>query len=102
MIDDAFIETLLSETCAALRRNMGNADGIKAVVFLFLSRAYEAKLEPDRICELLGASNSSVLNRAKLPKVDEATVMDAYESLDPILEQQYALSEPDSSPPPRS
>jgi hypothetical protein len=93
----AFVETLLSETASALQRSAGNAGGLRGVVFLYLNRAYESGLEPDRICDLLGVSQDSVLSRAKLSKRDEASVMNAYESLDPILEQQYRAGGQQSS-----
>ena len=86
---EALIETLLTETAAALQRSAGNPEGINGVVFLYLNRAYEGGLEADLICDLLGVSQDNVLNRAKLSKEDEAAVMNAYEALDPILEQQY-------------
>ena len=89
MDHDAFVATLLSETSAALQRSAGDAAALRGVVFLYLNRAYEAGLKPDRICDLLGISQNSILSRAKLSKQDEAAVMDAYEALDSILEQQY-------------
>ena len=86
---EALIETLLSETAATLRRSAGDVEGIRGVVFLYLNRAYEGGLEADLICDLLGVSQDNILNRAKLSKEDEAAVMDAYDALDPILEQMY-------------
>ena len=86
---EALIETLLSETAAALLRSAGDAEGIRGVVFLYLNRAYEGGLDAELICDLLGVSQDNILNRAKLSKEDEAAVMDAYEALDPILEQMY-------------
>lgn len=92
MDHSALIETLLAETSAALQRSAGIPDSVRGAVFLFLNRAYEAGLEPDLICNLLGVSQDNVLNRAKLSEIDEAAVMDAYEIFDPILEQQYRES----------
>ena len=89
MEHDAFIETLLSETASALQRSAGNVESLRSVVFLFLNRAYEHGLEPDQICSFLGVSQDNVLKRAQLSKQDEAAIMDAYETLDAILEQQY-------------
>jgi enoyl-CoA hydratase/carnithine racemase len=89
---DAFIETLLSETADALKRVADTQDSIRAVVFLYLNRAYEAGLDPDTICDLLGASEGCVLQRAGLSKQNEAAVMDAYSVLDPMLAQQYSES----------
>lgn len=86
---EALIETLLTETAAALRRSAGDPEGIRGVVFLYLNRAYEGGLEADLICDLLGVSQDNVLNRAMLSKDDEAAVMNAYDALDPILEQMY-------------
>ena len=87
-----FIESLLTETSDALQRSAGSPEGLRGVVFLYLNRAYEAGLEPDLICDLLGVSDDNILNRAKLTGPDEAAVMDAYEALDPILELQYRQS----------
>jgi hypothetical protein len=93
---ETFLEMLLSETSAAMQRSAGDSEALRGVVFLFLNRAYEAGLEPDLICNLLGASEDNVLNRAGLSKKDEAAVMDAYEILDPLLEQRYKRGEPES------
>jgi hypothetical protein len=89
MEPDAFVESLVSDTAAALQRSGGDVDSIRGAVFLYLSRAYDHGLEPDRICDLLGVAPDSVLNRAGLSRSDEAAVMAAYEALDPVLEQQY-------------
>jgi hypothetical protein len=83
-----FIEWLVSEAASGLKR-AGGTEAIKGVVFLYLSRAYEAQLEPDLICELLGVADGSALHRAGLSKADERAAMDAYEALDPILKLQY-------------
>ncbi len=85
----AVIEMLLSETSSALQRVAGKAAEIRGVVFLYLNRAYEAGLEPDVICDLLGVSPDNVLQRANISKSDETIVMNAYQALDGILEQQY-------------
>jgi hypothetical protein len=89
MEQDALVAELLTQTSADLQRNAGSTDGLRAAVFLFLNRAYEAALEPDLICDLLGVAPDNILNRAGLSKLDEAAVMDAYATLNPILEQQH-------------
>src|SRR5262245_60914828 len=89
MDQSQLIKSLLSETASALQRSAGNVEGLRAVVFLYLNRAYDGGLDPDQICDLLGVSPDNILRRAKLSKEDEAAVKDAYASLDPILEQQY-------------
>jgi hypothetical protein len=86
---EAFVETLLSETSSALKRAADDPEAIRGVVFLYLNRAYEAGLEPDLICDLLGVSKDCLLKRAKLSKQNEAAVIGAYEVLDRILERQY-------------
>jgi len=90
MEKDDFVEILLSETATAFQRCAGNAESLRGAVFLYLNRAYEHGLEPDCVCDLLGVSPDNVLKRSKLSQSDEAAVMDAYEALDPILEQQYS------------
>jgi hypothetical protein len=89
MSDAAFVERLLSETSAGLRRAAGDQEALRGVVFLYLNRGYEAGLNPEVICDLLGVSEDNILKRARLSKQDEAAVMDAYEALDSVLEQQY-------------
>ena len=89
MSDAAFVERLLSETTAALMEAAGDQEALRGVVFLYLNRAYEAGLDPEVICDLLGVSEDNILRRARLSKQDEAAVMDAYEALDPVLEQQH-------------
>ena len=93
MESDLFTEKLLSETASALQRSTGDVEAIRAVVFLYLNRAYEHGLKPDLICDLLGVLDDNVLSRAKLSSQDEASVMDAYESLDPVLEQVYGSAD---------
>jgi hypothetical protein len=98
---EAFVDRLRSETAAALTRAAGDPDALRGIVFLYLNRGYEAGLEPDYICELLGISDDNVLRRAELSKQDEAAVIDAYDRLSPVLEQQYkqAIYDPDSIKP---
>jgi hypothetical protein len=86
---EAFIDWLSSETVSGLTRASGDPDALHAVVFLYLSRSYEAHLDPDLICDLLGVHQTSILTRAGLSKSDEAVVTAAYGALDPVLEKQY-------------
>jgi len=90
-MDQAAIDKLASETASALSRaaGTGDADALRGAVFLYLNRAYEAKLDPDLICDLFGVSQNNILSQAKLSKGDEAAALDAYAQLDPILEKQY-------------
>ena len=92
------IEALLSETVACLQRGAGNSESLRAAVFLFLNRAYEAGMDPDAICDSLGVMPDSVLKRAGLSPEDEAAILEAYALLDPILEQQYRGGIPPASP----
>jgi hypothetical protein len=85
----AFIKWLVAEAASGLRRAKGDAESLRAVVFLYLNRAYEAGLEPDEICDLLGATRGNVLNKSRLSRKDEQEVLDAYEVLDPIVEATY-------------
>jgi hypothetical protein len=89
-------ESLIAETAATLQRSAGDPECIRAAVFLFLNRAYEAGIEPNVICDLLGVSPDNVLQRAQLARADEAAVLAAYEILDPMLSQQY--TKPDGAP----
>jgi hypothetical protein len=43
-------ESLIAETAATLQRSAGDPECIRAAVFFFLNRAYEAGIEPNVIC----------------------------------------------------
>jgi hypothetical protein len=86
---NVFIKWLVGEAASGLRRSAGDMESLRSVVFLYLNRAYEAGLDSDEICDLLGILRGSVLNEARLSQRDQQVVLDAYETLDPILEQQY-------------
>ncbi len=85
----AFIEWLVSETASGLVRSRGDVELLKAPVFLYLNRAYEAHLDPDLIADLIGASERSILDRAGLSDEEEQAVINAYESLVPTIEAMY-------------
>jgi len=87
---DPIIESLLSDTAGALRIADNRCDAIRAAVYLFLCRAYEARLSSDVICDLLGVAGDCVLNRACLDVRGEETVLDAYAVYDEILQQRYS------------
>jgi hypothetical protein len=83
------IDSLASETVEAFQRAAGDAEALKGVLFLYLNRAYEAGLEPDTICDLLGVLDNNILERAGLSPADETVILDAYRVIDPILARQY-------------
>jgi hypothetical protein len=87
----ALIKWLVEEAASGLRRAKGDAESIRAVVFPYLHRAYEAGLEPDEIGDLLGVARGNVLNKARLSRRDEQEVLAAYEVLDPIVEATYQV-----------
>ncbi len=86
---EAFIEWLVAEAVSGLQRAAGDAESLRAVVFLYLNRGYEAGLGADVICDRLGITERSVLVRAELSEVDQQAVLDAFEELDPIIEAMY-------------
>jgi hypothetical protein len=90
----AFVEWLVSEAAAGLARSRGNRESLRAQLFLFLGRGYEAHLDPDRIADLIGASQGSILDRAGLSQQDEAAVIHDYEALSPLIEATYKLPAP--------
>jgi len=86
---DAFIEWLVTEAASGLQQSAGIPEALRAVVFLYLHRAYEAGLGADLVCDLLGITQHSVLVRANLSETDQLTVLDAFEVLDPIIAAAY-------------
>jgi hypothetical protein len=87
---EAFIEWLVAEAASGLQRAAGNAESLRAMVFLYLHRGYEAGLQADLIADLLGITEHSVLVRANLAEEDQQVVLDSFEELDPIIEQMYS------------
>ena len=90
MRSDPIIESLLHDTAGALRiaNNSGNA--IRAAIYLFLCRAYEARLTSDIVCDLLGVAGDCVLNRACLDECGEEAALEAYAVYDDILRERYS------------
>ncbi len=77
------------EAADCLKKSAGNRDAINGCIFLFLNRAYESGLDADSICAAFGRISGNVLDRAQLYDGDTGYALEAYESLDAILEQQY-------------
>lgn len=90
MRSDPMIEAILHDTSAALRIANHRCDGIRVAVYLFLCRAYEARLASDVVCDLLGVAGDCVLNRACLDERGEEAVLEAYAVYDAILQKRYA------------
>lgn len=75
----AFINWLESETVSARRRGRNNADAesLKASVFLYVNRAYEAGL-PDNV---VGGTFGRCIARAGYTEEEQDSVFDLLESL---------------------
>jgi hypothetical protein len=89
---EAFIAWLIDETASGLRRASGDCDALKAVVFLYLNRAYQARLSADEITDVLGVGSTSAMSRAALTKEDDEVVLQAFETLDPLVEAIHTQS----------
>lgn len=89
MRSDPFVESLLHDTAGALRLAQQRPDGISAVVYLFLCRAYEARLSSEAVCNLLGIAGDCVLNRACLDERGEEDVLDAFGKFDRLVQELY-------------
>jgi hypothetical protein len=90
MRSDPIIESLLHDTAGALRIANHRCDGIRVAVYLFLCRAYEARLSSEVVCDLLGVAGDCVLNRACLDECGEEAVLDAFAIYDAVLRERYA------------
>jgi len=86
----AFVSWLSDETTTSLRSAAGDAEALKAAVFLYLNRGYEAGLPPDEITDLLGVGPGSAMSRASLSKEDEEAVLAAFDVLDGLIEKVHA------------
>ena len=82
----AFVDWLVSETVSSLQR----AEDVRAAVFLYLNRAYEAHLASDYILDLFGVGPGSILSQAKLSPEKEAEATQAFEALDPVAEGTWS------------
>ena len=89
MRSDPFLESLLHDTAGALRLAQHRRDGISGVVYLFLCRAYEARLSEEVVCSLLGIAGDCVLNRACLDVQGEEAVLDAFAEYDHLVQELY-------------
>jgi hypothetical protein len=87
---EEYVAWLVDQTVSTLRRAAGNPEALKAAVFLYLSRAYEAGLLADKIADYLAVGATSILSRAALSKQDEEAILDAYDLLDETIESTYA------------
>src|SRR5690606_13666276 len=94
----SFIESLLRDTAASLRLARQRPDGIREVVYVYLCRAYEARLAAQEVCNLLGTDGDCVLNRANLEDHEEEAVLDAYGAYDALLRELYSQPTPLSRP----
>jgi hypothetical protein len=66
----AFVAWLVDGTTSSLRKVAGDVEALKAAVFLYLNRAYEAGLHAEEITDLLGIGPQNVMSRASLSKTD--------------------------------
>jgi hypothetical protein len=85
----SFVEWLVSETASGLSRSRGNRESLRASLFLYLNRAYEARLSPDLIADLIGCAEGGILDRAGLSAAEESAVIDEFEILAPIIEATH-------------
>jgi len=94
---NAFVAWLVGETALTLTRSAGNPEGLKAAVFLYLNRAYEARLPADEITDLLGIGPASAMSHASLSKKDEESVLAAFDELDELIEAVHARPPPNQN-----
>lgn len=73
---DRFISWLQDETTSSLRSSYGDLESLKTSLFLYANRAYESRLEEDRIYNLLAIS----IVHAGYAEEEEAPVFDVFES----------------------
>jgi hypothetical protein len=90
MRSDPTIESLIHDTAGALQIANNRCDVIRAAVYLFLCRAYEARLSSDSVCDLLGVAGDCVLNRACMDERGEETALEAYAVYDELVQQRYS------------
>ena len=87
---EAFTAWLVAETASMLRRAAGDSEALKAAVFLYLNRAYEAGLQPNEVTDLLGIGPKSAMSLAALVKKDEESVLAAFDALDALAEAVHS------------
>jgi hypothetical protein len=84
-----YIDWLKEETVTGLQGATGDAEALREVVLFYLRCAYQAGLDGDTVCDVLADLPTSVLTRARLSEADEDAVMEAFETLDPIVAAQH-------------
>lgn len=89
---DGALESLLKESAEQLRGSIGSPERIVLVVGMFLRRAFQAGMTADVVRDLLGITPGCLLDRAALPIIDEAAVVEAYASLEKALAKRYGAA----------
>jgi hypothetical protein len=82
---DAFRAWLEAETISTLRRCIGDAEGLKAMIFLYVNRAHESHLPENEIGGLFGIC----FVRAGFPQADEDFAFDCLEFSSEIAKQVH-------------
>jgi hypothetical protein len=83
---DQFRSWLERETIDCLRRSLGDGEGTKTAIFLFVNRAYEAHLPEAEI----GAMFGKCFVRAGSPEADEESAFALLEFLGEIAAKVHA------------
>ncbi len=86
-----FLAWLFDTTVADLRRSRSEPERIRSAIFLYLHRAYEARIDPEEVVELLGVSDPSILSSAGYTGQAEELAMHFYEELDPTVADTYGF-----------
>lgn len=87
----AFTEWLVREAASGLQRARGDADALRGIVFLYLSRAYEAGLDPEAALQLFGVGPGTAVDEAGLSLEDQEAVIEAYDEQDPLIRRVHGV-----------
>ena len=82
---DAFLEFLEHETIDLLQRTLGDPEGTKTAIFLYVNRAYEAHLPETHIGSLFG----KCFVRAGRPEEEQEAAWDLLEFFGQIAERTH-------------
>ena len=76
-----FVQELTQQTVSALQNAKGNVTALQNAVSEYLRQATAASLELEEIEDILGVSETNIMDLASLCETDEEIVIDAFESM---------------------
>src|SRR5262249_53327166 len=80
-----FVGWLISETASGLTRSGGSVEQMRAPIFLFLNRAYEAHLDRDEVADIFGITSPNILDSTDCSEQEKDDAVTIFEQLEPFI-----------------